>query len=165
MSYLNNPEADYKKYQQTIEQLSNLRFYMYEQNRKIKNLKYLHIKETNEIIEVNPELIKKYDIINKSADLIISGYNFEEYPSDPYLTACMKAFQFDTDNVNHIEEQVLKGYVFWKELENKKRQYLINLLGPDANESNYIELQNNELDKLYELLDSCECNYSYSITL
>ncbi len=160
-----NTKEQYKQHQQTIEQLSNLRFYMYEQNRKIKNLKYLHIKETNEIIEVNPELIKKYDITNKSIELINSNYDFSYYPSDPYLTACIKAFQFDTDNVNHIEEQVLKGYVFWKELENKKRQYLINLLGPDANESNYIELQNIALNKLYELLDTCESNYSYSINL
>lgn len=160
-----NTKEHYKQHQQTIEQLSNLRFYMYEQNRKIKNLKYLHIKETNEIIEVNPGLIKKYDITNKSNELINSGYNFKDYPSDPYLTACIKAFQFDTDNVNHIEEQVLKGYVFWKELENEKRQYLINLLGPDANESNYIELQNIALNKLYELINTCESNYSYSINL
>ena len=67
-----NTKEQYKQHQQTIEQLSNLRFYIYEQNRKIKNLKYLHIKETNEIIEVNPGLIKKYDITNKSNELINS---------------------------------------------------------------------------------------------
>lgn len=165
MSYLNDPEADYKKYKQHIEKLLNLSFYLYEQNRKIKELKYLYIKETNEIIEVNPELIKKYDITNKSIELINSNYDFLYYPNDHYLAACMKAFQFDINNINYIEEQVYKRYFIWKELENEKRQYLINLLGPEANESNYIELQNIMLNKYYELLDKCDSNYSYSINL
>jgi hypothetical protein len=155
----------YQGYKEIIEEINNLRFYLYEQNRKIKELKYLHIKETNEVIEVNPELIKKYDITNKSIELINSNYNFSYYPNDPYLAACMKAFQFDINNINYIEEQVLKRYIIWRELEDKKNKYLLILLGPKANESNYIELQNIELNKYYELLDKCDSNYSYSITL
>lgn len=153
----------YQGYKELIEEISILPFYMYEQNRKIKEIKYLHIKETNEVIEVNPELIKKYDITNKSIELINSGY--KDVPSDPYLAACIKAFQFNITNINHIEEQVLRRYIIWKELEDKRYRHLIILLGPKANESNYIELQKIELDKYYKLIDKCRANYNYSYSI
>lgn len=165
MSYLVDPFAQYKLLKTKIEELTNLQLYLYEQNRKIKRIKYLTIAETNEIIEVNLELIEKYDITNKSIELINSGYNYKNFPSDPYLSACMKKFGFNIDNANHIADRVFKTYMFWKHMELEKKQHLIDLLGPEANESNYIELQKIRLAKRFNDLDNYEGDYSYSINL
>ncbi len=141
-----------ERLEKQIEELYKLNFYLYEQNRKIKALKYLHIKGTNEIIEVNPELLEKYNIINKFVELKNTGC--KDAPIEPYLAACMNILHFDINNINNIENQVLDRYYTWKIFEIEKQQRLNQLLGSKANESNYIELQKIELAKLSDELEN-----------
>lgn len=152
MSSYYEKEAKRERLEKQIEKLYKLNFYLYEQNKKIKAVKYLYIKETNELIEINPELLEKYDIINKFIEFINSFY--KDVPSDPYLAACTNILHFDINNINNIENQVLDRYYTWKILEIEKQQYLNQLLGSKANESNYIELQKNELAKLSDELEN-----------
>jgi hypothetical protein len=153
MSSYYEKEAKRERLEKQIEKLYKLNFYLYEQNRKIKAVKYLYIKETNELIEINPELLEKYDIINKFIELTNTGC--KGVPSDPYLAACTNILHFDINNINNIENQVLDRYYTWKIFEIEKQQHLNQLLGSKANESNYIELQKNELAKLSDELENC----------
>ncbi len=144
--------AKKERLEKKIEELYKLNFYLYEQNKKIKAVKYLTIKETNEIIEVNPELLEKYNIINKFVELKNTGC--KDAPIEPYLAACMNILHFDINNINNIENQVLDRYYTWKIFEIEKQQRLNQLLGSKANESNYIELQKIELAKLSDELEN-----------
>lgn len=150
----------YEVIRDKIIELNNLRLYIYEQNRKIKNLKYLHIEHVENPIEINDEFITKYDIKNKYIELINSNYDCSNWPADPYFKAFLHAFNYDATNINHVDESVQKIYVFCNHYEMEKRKKLIQLLGKDANEINYIKLLNDKLDNYYKELDD---SYSYGM--
>ncbi len=146
--------CEYEVIKDKIYILNNLRFFIYEQNRKIRNLKFLHIEDTSECMEINDEFITKYDIINKYIELINSNYDCDHWPTDPYLKAIIRVFSYDSTNKNHIKESMQKMNTFCNYYEKEKRNKLIELLGKDANESNYINLLNNKLENYYEKLDN-----------
>ncbi len=141
-------EAKIQNLEKQIETLYKLNFYLYEKNREIKKLKKLNtctLKKTNELIEFSPEFIEKHDIINKYIEFKDSGFIVET--SDPYLAACLNSFQYT------YFEEIIDIYYSWKILELEKKQYLNKVLGPKANESNYVELQQ---IKLAEISDELE---------
>lgn len=157
----------YEVIRDKINELNNLRLFIFEQNRKIKNLKFLHVEHDEtpgECIEINDEFFSKYDIKNKYIELMNSNYDCSYWPADPYLKAFLRVFKYDATNINHIDESVLKMNVFCNHYEMEKRKKLIQLLGKDANELNYINVLNVKLDNCYkELDDSYGMSFDYTM--
>lgn len=155
--------TDYTEIADEIKTLNNIEFWIYEQNRKINFYRWLYIEETHEKIEITPDFITIYKIVEKSKELIDSNYDFSEFPADLYLRAAIRAVGFDVSNIKYTYNELLRYYVYWNTFETNKTKYLKTHLGDQATEENYKELLTAKLQILYEKLDKCSMHITHNV--
>jgi hypothetical protein len=156
-------KSKYENIKERICELNNLPLFVYEQNRQIKHLKNVWVEETREYLEINDEYMLKYDIDKKYTEFLNTNSNYDcnhyvnkinfVLPSDPYLKAFLFHFNINLENKNYIKESLERMNTFCNYYEYEKQNNITKLLGNDANESNYIALINNKVEKYYKELD------------
>ena len=152
----------YDKIKGDILDLTNRKILFYDLIAKIKQFKWL---QSTEAIEITPELLIKYDVVNTIVSLVKTHgkdlytwdnytrlHTFESIGLSETMINIIKHFGINFKNPEDIEMRIYHAWLLWRSLEKEKNNMIIELIGRKISDSEYAETIDNEIADLYEAL-------------